>query len=62
MIRFFLCLLGLLFIQAGVMGHLNSTSGDVFTSFGDGLREAVAFDTNLVNRVKSLVMNNGAAG
>lgn len=60
MIRFFLCLLGLLFIQAGVMGRMNSTSADVFTNFGDGLREAVTFDTNLINRVKSLVTNNAA--
>ncbi|MGY6258856.1 hypothetical protein [Paraburkholderia xenovorans] len=60
MIRFFLCLLGLLFIQAGVMGHMSSTSADVFTSFGDGLREAVTFDTNLINRVKSLVASSVA--
>ncbi len=61
MIRFFLCLLGLLLIQAGVMGHMNSTSGDVFTSFGDGLREAVTFDTNLVNRIRGLVTGRAAS-
>ncbi|WP_306770803.1 hypothetical protein [Paraburkholderia sp. UYCP14C] len=43
------------------MDHMNSTSGDVFTSFADGLLEAVTYNTNLVIRVKSLV-TNGAAG
>lgn len=54
MIRFVLCLLGLLFIQAGVMGHMHSASGDVFACFGDGLRAAVAFDSGLVVRLKNL--------
>lgn len=54
MIRFVLSLFGVLFIQAALMGHLQSTSGDVFTAFGDGLRVAVRYDTGLLHHVTSI--------
>lgn len=54
MIRFVLCLLGLLFIQACVMGQLsNGSSGDFFSNFGTGLRESVEFDTSYFRRAVS---------
>jgi hypothetical protein len=56
MIRFLLCLLGALFIQAAVMGHMaNNGSTDFFTSFGEGLRASVDFDTGIVNNAAALV-------
>jgi hypothetical protein len=59
MIRFVLNLFGLLFIQAALMGHCHSGSGDMFTRFGDGLRDAVAFDTGLVRRIENLFRGTG---
>jgi hypothetical protein len=56
MIRFVLCLLGLLFIQAGVMGQLsNGNTGDFFSNFGTGLRQSVQLDTAYVRRAASFV-------
>lgn len=60
MIRFILCLFGLLFIQAAIMGQMQPKSGDVFTSFGDGLRAAVAYDTGLVQNVEGLFTGSAA--
>jgi hypothetical protein len=60
MIRFVLCLLGLLFIQAGVMGQLsNGHAGDFFSNFGSGLRLSVEYDTAYVRRAASFVSVGG---
>ncbi|ANB78092.1 MAG: hypothetical protein RXR20_03355 [Paraburkholderia sp.] len=56
MIRFVLCLLGALFIQAAVMAHTaNGGSTDFFTSFGEGLRASVNFDIGIVRNAATLV-------
>ncbi|VVD31051.1 hypothetical protein [Paraburkholderia dioscoreae] len=55
MIRFVLCLLGALFIQAAVMGRMANSGADFFTSFGDGLRASVDFDTNIVKNAAGLI-------
>ncbi|CAE6846819.1 hypothetical protein [Paraburkholderia aspalathi] len=56
MIRFVLCLLGALFIQAAVMSRLaNGGPTDFFTSFGEGLRASVNFDTGIVRNAATLI-------
>ena len=56
MIRFVLCLLGALFIQAAVMARMsNDGSSDFFTSFGEGLRASVNFDTGIVRNAATLI-------
>ncbi|CAH2778702.1 MAG: hypothetical protein CBARDMAM_0954 [uncultured Caballeronia sp.] len=56
MICFVLCLLGALFIQAVIMARMaNGGLTDFFTSFGEGLRVSVNFDTEIVRDAVALV-------
>ena len=56
MIRFVLCLLDLLFFQAGVMGQLSKgNTDDFFSNFGTGLHQSVQLDREYVRRASPFV-------